>query len=112
MNSDAIALLRAQCDGPRDGALLRLSLGNALLQLDRRDEALIELRRAVVFDPQYSAAWKALGKACLTTGDSAGAADAWRRGIAAAQARGDKQAEKEMGVFVRRLDQPGGGAQS
>jgi predicted Zn-dependent protease len=103
MTAAQIAGLRAQCGGPRDGALLRFSLGNALLGEDQAAEAVEELRRAVAFDPGYSAAWKLLGKACLALDDRAGAAEAWRQGIAAASQRGDKQAEKEMSVFLRRL---------
>lgn len=97
--------LRAQCGGPRDGALLRFSLGKALLDEGDVTSAMEELRRAVSFDAHYSAAWKLLGKACLANNDEAGAAEAWRQGIAAAQARGDKQAEKEMAVFLRRIEQ-------
>jgi predicted Zn-dependent protease len=105
MNNPAlVAGLRAQCGGPRDGALLRFSLGNVLLGQGDTAEAADELRRAVQFDPHYSAAWKLLGKALLAGADRAGAADAWRHGIEAAQLRGDKQAEKEMTVFLRRLD--------
>jgi predicted Zn-dependent protease len=103
MNEALIANLRAQCGGPRDGALLRFSLGNALLGAGDAAGAAIELKQAVVFDPAYSAAWKLLGKACLALDDKAGAAEAWRQGIAVAQARGDKQAEKEMTVFLKRL---------
>lgn len=103
MNTALIAGLRAQCGGPRDGALLRFSLGNALLAEGQAAGAVEELRRALVFDPAYSAAWKLLGKACLAMEDRAGAAEAWRQGIAAASQRGDKQAEKEMAVFLRRL---------
>ena len=106
MSAELFASLRKQCDGPRDGALLRFSLGNALLADGDADAAIGELTRAIVFDPAYSAAWKLLGKACLASGDEAAAADAWRRGIAAASQRGDKQAEKEMTVFLRRLDKP------
>lgn len=103
MNDALIANLRAQCGGPRDGALLRFSLGNALLAAGDAAGAATELRQAVVFDPAYSAAWKLLGKARLVLDDKSGAAEAWRQGIAVAQARGDKQAEKEMAVFLRRL---------
>jgi len=103
MNEALIANLRAQCGGPRDGALLRFSLGNALLAAGDAASAATELQRAVAFDPAYSAAWKLLGKACLALDDKTGAAEAWRQGIAVAQARGDKQAEKEMTVFLRRL---------
>lgn len=95
--------LRVQCDGPRDGALLRFSLGNALLAEGDAAAAIDELRRAVQFDADYSAAWKLLGKACLAAGDTTGAASAWQSGIEVAHRRGDKQAEKEMTVFLRRL---------
>jgi len=103
MSAALIASLRAQCGGPRDGALLRFSLGNALLAAGDAAEASGELRRAVDFDPLYSAAWKLLGKACLAADDAAGAGAAWTQGIAVARQRGDKQAEKEMSVFARRL---------
>ncbi len=106
MSANLIASLRQQCGGPRDGALLRFSLGSALLADGDAGAAIDELRHAVGFDPAYSAAWKLLGKACLAQGDEAAAAEAWRSGIAAAMQRGDKQAEKEMGVFLRRLDKP------
>lgn len=99
-----IASLRGQCGGPRDGALLRYALGNALLEAGDAAAAIEEFRHALRFDARYSAAWKLLGKACLAANDRAGAADAWRQGIAAAMERGDKQAEKEMTVFLRRLE--------
>ncbi|MEO6925919.1 MAG: hypothetical protein ABI129_04555 [Rhodanobacter sp.] len=102
--SKLIDSLRQQCGGPRDGALLRFSLGSALLGGNDADAAIAELEHALAFDETYSAAWKLLGKACLEAGQSDAAADAWRRGIAAANRRGDKQAEKEMTVFLRRLD--------
>ena len=107
MNEALLANLRAQCGGPRDGALLRFSLGNALLGLGDAPAAAEELRHAVRFDPGYSAAWKLLGKALLAMEDPAGAAEAWRHGIEAARERGDKQAEKEMTVFLRRLEPKG-----
>jgi Tfp pilus assembly protein PilF len=106
MNAGLIAGLRAQCGGPRDGALLRFSLGNALLEQGDHVAATEELRQALSFDANYSAAWKLLGKACLAAGDTTGAADAWRQGIEVARARGDKQAEKEMTVFLRRTEKP------
>ena len=45
-----------------------------------------------------------LGKALADGGRTQGALEAYRRGIEAAQAKGDKQAEKEMKVFARRLE--------
>jgi Tfp pilus assembly protein PilF len=97
------------CDGPRDGALLRVSLANALLAQDDRAAAVTELRRALEFDPDYSAAWKQLGNTLRDVGELAAARDAYHRGIAAADRHGDKQAQKEMTVFLRRLEKSAGG---
>lgn len=90
-----------------DGALLRFSLGNEYLAAEDPATAVTHLRAAVEHDPGYSAAWKALGKACERAGDPGGAASAYDRGIEAADAHGDKQAAKEMRVFRRRLDKRG-----
>jgi len=110
--ADRIASLQAQVDGPRDGALLRFALGSALLEAGRANAACAALRAAVGFDPGYSAAWKLLGKAHLAAGQRAQAGAAWREGIAAAETRGDKQARKEMQVFLRRLERDAGGPQA
>lgn len=101
-----VASLRALCGGPRDGALLRVALANALIAQDDAGEAIVELRRALEFDPDYSVAWKQLGKLLVDSGDAPAAVAAYRSGIAAAQKRGDKQAEKEMTVFLRRVEKP------
>lgn len=103
-----VARLRAQVGGPRDGALLRYSLGNALLAANDAAAAVRELRAALAFDASYSAAWKQLGHALVAAGDATAAAEAWRRGIEAAEARGDVQAGKEMAVFLRRLGRNAG----
>ena len=103
MSGALINNLRSQLGGPRDGAMLRYSLGNALLDAGDAAQAVLQLREALTFDAEYSAAWKALGKAQLAVGDSAAAADAWREGIGVAEKRGDVQAAKEMQVFLRRL---------
>lgn len=104
MNDERLANLRAQVGGARDGALLRYSLGNALLDAGEAAEAALQLRTAIRFDPEYSAAWKLLGNAQLALGDIDAAAEAWREGIGVAERRGDVQAAKEMRVFLKRLD--------
>lgn len=98
-----IESLEKMIDGPRDGALLRFSLGNEYLKAAAPLQAAACFRAAVDRDPQYSAAWKALGKALAETGDAAGAVHAYEEGIAVAEAKGDIQAAKEMKVFARRL---------
>ncbi len=93
---------------PRDGALLRYSLGLEHLKAGNAARAIEHLQDAVARDPQYSAAWKALGKTLEQAERSADALDAYRRGIEAAKSKGDRQAEKEMSVFARRLEKRGG----
>jgi predicted Zn-dependent protease len=93
--------------GGRDNPLLRFSLGNEYLKGDDAARAVGHLRAAVAQDPGYSAAWKLLGKALAEAGDIGGAREAYAKGIAAATAKGDKQAAKEMTVFLKRLDRPG-----
>ncbi|HMU99950.1 MAG TPA: tetratricopeptide repeat protein [Rhodocyclaceae bacterium] len=103
MSTPAIATLEKLLDGPRDGPLLRYSLGNEYLKAGEPAKAATRLREAVARDPQYSAAWKLLGKALATAGDPAAAVSAYEMGIEVATAKGDVQAAKEMSVFAKRL---------
>lgn len=98
-----IESLEAMLARGQDSPLLRFSLGNEYLGQADPVTAAQHLRAAVTQDPAYSAAWKALGRALEQAGDAADAADAWRNGIEAAETGGDKQAAKEMQVFLRRL---------
>lgn len=88
----------------KDGALLRFSLGMHYLKEGNAARAAEHLRSAVTQDPGYSAAWKLLGKALADCGRQSEAAEAYRSGIEAAGRKGDKQAAKEMTVFLRRLE--------
>ncbi len=89
---------------PRDGALLRFSLGSEYLKSADFEAAVAQLRAAVEKDPGYSAAWKLLGRALAESGRADDALAAYRRGIEVAEKKGDKQAAKEMTVFARRLE--------
>jgi predicted Zn-dependent protease len=101
--SESIARLETLQAKDPENALLRFSLGNAYLGAARYADAAVQFAEAVRLDPNYAAAWKLLGKALTETGDTAGAADAYRRGIATAEASGHIQAAKEMKVFLKRL---------
>jgi predicted Zn-dependent protease len=107
---DAAQRFEALLASGKDGALLRFSLGMQYLAAKEPARAAQHLRRAVEQDPGYSAAWKLLGKALAESGDAAGAIMAYRDGIAAAERKGDKQAGKEMAVFLKRLEKAQGGA--
>ena len=85
-----------------DNMLLRFA-GKAYAEQDCYGDAERHLRVALEFDPDYSVAWKWLGKACLGQG-GAGARAAWESGLEAARARGDQQVVKELQVFMKRLD--------
>ena len=110
MSNDAIARFEGLLAAGKDGALLRFGLGQQYLAAGNAQSAVEHLRAAVAFDPGYSAAWKLLGKALSAQGRSAEAMEAYRNGIAAADKHGDKQASKEMTVFLRRLEKEGGAA--
>jgi tetratricopeptide (TPR) repeat protein len=88
----------------KDGALLRFSLGNEYLKSGDSSAAAEHLARAVALDPDYTAAWKLYGKALAEALRRDEAITAYRSGIAVAKRKGDRQAEKEMGVFLRRLE--------
>ena len=105
---DPVERFEAMLAAGRDNALLRFGLGTQYLKAGDAQRAATHLRRAVEQDADYSAAWKLLGKALAQVGDAQGAAAAYRDGIAAAERRGDKQAAKEMTVFLRRLERPAG----
>ena len=103
MTSPILQNLEKMLAGSRDNALLRFSLGNEYLKLGQAEVAATHFRKAVTFDPTYSAAWKLLGKSLEAAGRFHEALAAYQSGIAAAEEKGDIQASKEMMVFMRRL---------
>jgi predicted Zn-dependent protease len=107
MSSGLIANLEKLLGSARDGALLRYSLGSEYLKAGDRAHAITYLREALARDAAYSAAWKLLGKALSEDGRPGEALQAYERGIEAAEAKGDRQAAKEMKVFALRLRKQG-----
>ena len=98
-----IERLEALLASQGESALLRFSLGNACLETAPAAAA-APLERAVILDPDYSAAWKLLGKAHFACGDNEAAKAAYGQGITVAEKRGDLQAAKEMQVFLKRIE--------
>ena len=96
--------LERMLGGPRDGPLLRFSLGTEYLKAGNPARAADYFRDAIAHDPNYSAAHKGLGKALAEAGECEAAIAAYHEGIAIAEARGDIQAAREMKVFARRLE--------
>ena len=104
MSASILANLEKLIGTPRDGALLRFSIGNEYLKSGEAGKAAEQFREAVTRDPKYSAAWKLLGKTLTELGRDAEALETYKQGIVVAQSRGDKQAAKEMTVFAKRLE--------
>lgn len=102
--NEVIGKLERLIGGPRDGALLRYSLGIEHLRAGEVQSAAARFREALDRDATYSAAWKGLGKALAEGGRPEQAAAAYRQGIGVATSKGDLQAAKEMQVFARRLE--------
>ncbi len=107
---NAVERFEAMLATGKDSALLRFSLGTQYLAESDAARAALHLRQAVTLDPAYSAAWKLLGKALAEQGLREEAVEAFRSGIAVAEGRGDKQAAREMAVFLKRLERNPGAA--
>ncbi len=101
-SGDRIGAFEAMLARGQDSEMLRMTLGQAYLDAGEPARAIAHLERAVELKPVWSAAWRTLGRARAASGDHAGALVAYDRGLEAAAAAGDKQVEKEIGVFRRR----------
>ena len=87
----------------QDSALLRYSLGNEYSKLKDFSQASVHFQQAVKQNPDYSAAWKLYGKSLAACEQFEEAIQAYTQGIEVAERTGDKQASKEMQVFLKRL---------
>jgi tetratricopeptide (TPR) repeat protein len=91
----------------QDNAMLRFGLGNAYLKQKEFTTAAMHFAKALEFDPHYSAAWKGYGKALTDAQQITEAIAIYTKGIETAERKGDKQAAKEMTVFLKRLQKKG-----
>jgi len=87
----------------QDSDMLRYTLGNAYYQEKQFADAIKHLQEAINLNPDYSVAWKVLGRVLAEDGQHQAALDAFDSGLAAAAKKGDKQVEKEITVFRRRV---------
>jgi predicted Zn-dependent protease len=101
MNIEALRKMLAR---GQDSAMLRFGLGKALLDDKQPAEAAEHLQCCVEQDADYSAAWKLLGRAHQQLGDVAAARADWQQALQAAARKGDKQTEREVQVFLKKLD--------
>ncbi|MGH8070197.1 MAG: tetratricopeptide repeat protein [Candidatus Entotheonellia bacterium] len=78
---------------------------SALFDAGRYAEAVQEFHAAIRLKPDYSAAFRDLGRALERTGAPAEAMQVYREGLPIAERNGDLQTLKEMQVFLKRLEQ-------
>ncbi|HSF33694.1 MAG TPA: tetratricopeptide repeat protein [Candidatus Tectomicrobia bacterium] len=88
-----------------DDYFSRFGYASALFDAGRYPEAIREFRAAIRLKPDYSAAFRDLGKALERTGAHAEAMQVYHEGIPIAERNGDLQTVKEMQVFLTRLEQ-------
>ncbi len=87
----------------QDSEMLRYTLGNAYFNEDKFEQAIEHLQKAVEIKPDYSAAWKMLGRSLAGDNQLPEAKAAFDQGELVAEANGDKQAAKEINVFRKRV---------
>lgn len=88
----------------RDDAMLRFGLGSAWFNEKEFEKAIPHLQACINHDPDYSAAYKLLGKALIKTGDNESAKSVFELGLPIAEKKGDKQTEREIQAFLKKLN--------
>ncbi|WP_438951058.1 tetratricopeptide repeat protein [Porticoccus sp.] len=86
-----------------DSAMLRFGLGSACLHEKRYTEAIDHLERCLAMDENYTAAYKLLGRAQFKLEQLDAAKKTFAIGLEKAGAAGDKQTEREIQVFLKKL---------
>jgi predicted Zn-dependent protease len=87
-----------------DNPMILCSLGIELFKEGRYPEARQHLTRAVENKPDYSVAYRMLGRTHFELRENAQASRVFARGREVAQENGDLQTVREIDVFLRRLD--------
>lgn len=100
-----IEKLEALLAAGQDSASLRFALANGYFGRDDPGRALEHARMATELDPGYSAAWRLQGQVQVALGKTEDAAASFEQGIAVAEKKGDRQVQKEMQVFLKRIRQ-------
>ena len=86
-----------------DDPVVHYGLGSEHLKLGEFADAATAFRRAIALQPDYSAAYRELGKALEKENQREEAIAAYRKGKEVAQQKGDLQTGKEIDVFLKRL---------
>lgn len=109
MGTSRAEMFRKLLEKEPENPMVLYSLGSELFKEGRYAEAREYLRRALRNKPDYSVAYRTLGRALSELGEDAEACRVFAEGREIAQRNGDLQTVKEIDVFVRRLERRGEG---
>ena len=105
---DRIAEFKEVAEEMPDDPVVRFGLAGAYLGAGQAENAATEYRETIRLKPDYSAAYRGLGRALERAGRTAEAIAAYTQGLEVATRNGDLQTVKEIEVFLRRLGQSAG----
>ena len=109
MEASRADMFRKLLDRDPDNPMVLYSLGNELFKEKKYAEAKAYLSRAVRTKPDYSVAYRTLGRTLYELGEDEEAGRVFAEGREVARRNGDLQTVKEIDVFARRLQKRGGG---
>ncbi|HET7271810.1 MAG TPA: tetratricopeptide repeat protein [Rubrobacter sp.] len=104
MNASRSDMFRRLLERDPRNPMVLYSLGNELFKEGRYEEARDHLRRAIENKPDYSVAYRMLGRAHYELHENADARNVFLKGKEVARENGDLQTVKEIDVFLRRLE--------
>ncbi len=104
METSRADMFRRLLERDPNNPMVLYSLGNELFKERKYPEAREHLARAVQNKPDYSVAYRVLGRTLFELGENAEARRVFAEGREVAQKNGDLQTVKEIDVFVRRLE--------
>jgi Flp pilus assembly protein TadD len=99
-----LELIKQIADKFPDDTVALYGLGDAYLADNQFQNAIDTFQKIIRLKPDYTAAYRELGKALAKAGKNEEARDIYRKGIEISQKTGEGQTGKEMKVFLNRLE--------
>ena len=104
METSRTDMFRKLLERDPNNPMVLYSLGNELFKEQKYAEAREYLNQAVANKPDYSVAYRTLGRTLYELREDAEARRVFAEGREVAERNGDLQTIKEIDVFVRRLE--------
>lgn len=109
METSRADMFRKLLEKDPENPMVLCSLGIELFKEENYSEAREHLARAIANKPDYSVAYRTLGRVHYELGENAEARQAFETGREVARKNGDLQTIKEIDVFSRRLEKRASG---